>query len=121
MLKLSDDVIRIDAEDDTAMRWIQAQLAVHDNGNWSTGVLTPTMRNGVYQKVTNAGAFRLTPPRESGEMLILLVNGSAAGTVTTSDFDKVTGSSLTTTSGHAFIGAVRVIETWSWLNWQAMQ
>ena len=121
LLRLADDVVRIDAEDDTAMRFVEPQIAVYDNGNSSTAVFTPTMRNGIYQKMTNTGAHRITPPRESGEMCILYVNGSAAGAVTTSDWDKVTGSSFTTTSGHAFMLVIRVIEGWSWINVQALQ
>ena len=121
LLKLAQDVVRIDEEDDTAMRFIEEQLAVFSSGNVSSGVFTPTLRNGVFQKLVNAGAHRLTPLRESGMVVIRYLNGAAAGAVTTSDFDKVTGSAFTTTSGHAFICRITVIESWSWLEVQAMQ
>ena len=62
--------------------------------------------NGVYQTVSNSGAFTIradpTSPAGGCQIFLRVSNAAGAGAVTMSGFGKVTGS-FTTTVGHVFI------------------
>ena len=98
-----------------------ARVTTYDNGTKSTGTLTPDPGNGPTQKYTNGGAHTLAPGTNYGSYILDITNNGSAGSITTSGFTKVTGSSFTTTNGHKFKCYVHVSGLGSLLNVQAMQ
>lgn len=65
--------------------------------------VTPEAGNGPFQAGLNNGAFTLNAGTQYGSYKIRLVNGSAAGAVTFSGFNKqFAGDSPTTTAGDQF-------------------
>lgn len=96
-----------------------------DAGTKSSGTFTPDPANGNLQRAVNGGAHTLAPPSTgSGDAVSLVIqytNNGSAGTITTSGFTKVTGSSLTTTNGDDFMFYITVINGFSVLNVVALQ
>lgn len=91
----------------------------------TSGVLTPTARNGGFQKYVNNGAHTLQPPTENCMLTLLIKNGASAGAITITGFSKVVGTaappSNSTTSGHEFFARITVIDGFSLLEWNALQ
>jgi hypothetical protein len=90
-------------------------------GTKSSGTYTPNPVNGNFATATNGGAHTLAPPTKNCSIVIQYTNNSSAGTITTSGFTKVTGSSITTTSGDDFLFYITKIGTFSHLHVQALQ
>jgi hypothetical protein len=98
----------------------------YDAGTKSSGTFTPDPELGNAQKFVNDGAFTLAPPSpiapaDFTSMIIDQTNGSSAGTITRSGFDKVTGDDLTTTEDDKFRHYISVGPTGSHIHTQAMQ
>lgn len=93
-------------------------------GEKSSGTFTPDPSNGNLQRAYSNGAHVLAPPSlgigDSVSMVIQYTNNSAANTVNTSGFTKVSGS-FTTTNGDDFMCFVTVINGFSHLNIVALQ
>ncbi len=92
-----------------------------DLGTKSSGTVTPDPAARNFQHYTNNGAHTLAPPSATCTIVLDIVNAAAAGIITTSGFSWVTGSSLTTTSGHKFRCFISVGNNGSHLHVQAMQ
>lgn len=96
--------------------------ATSDNdGSKSSGTYTPVFTEGNLKRITNDGAFTLGVPSGEGTCVIQMTNGASAGTVTTSSYTKVTGSTLTTTNGDDFLLFIAVVNGFSHLNVVALQ
>lgn len=93
----------------------------YNAGTKTTGTFTPNEVNGNFQYCVNGGAFTLAPPTNNSTMILQITNNASAGTITTSGFTKVTGSTPGTTDGHDFIGYITKINGFSHLAWQALQ
>lgn len=93
----------------------------YDAGTKSSGTFTPDEANGNFQYVVNGGAHTLAPPTNSSTLVLQYTNNASAGTITTSGFTKVTGTTPTTTNGDDFLAYVTKINGFSHLSWQALQ
>lgn len=113
------NLARLNTEDQTLSGG--ARVTVKDLGNLSGNTITPDPGDRAIQKITNNGAGTIAPGSNHGAYLIVLVNSSGAGAVTTSGFTSVAGDDLTTTNGHKFLGHVVVTADFSSLIWKAMQ
>lgn len=69
----------------------------------------------------NNGAHSLIPGTNDGIATIDIINGSSAGTITTTGWGKVSGDAFTTTTGHVFRCTVKSIAGLSSLEVLAMQ
>jgi hypothetical protein len=92
-----------------------------DDGTKSSGTFTPTFKGGNFRRYVNGGAHTLAPPSGEGTMILQVTANGSAGTITTSGFTKVTGDTITTTSGHDFLFFVTVVNGFSHLHVQALQ
>jgi hypothetical protein len=90
-------------------------------GTKSSGTFTPDPANGNFQYAVNGGAHTLAPPATSCTMIIQYTNNGSAGTITTSGFTKVTGSTLTTTNGDDFFFFITRCNSFTHLAVQALQ
>lgn len=95
--------------------------AVSDQGTQSSGTFTPAAANGAMQKITNGGAFTLSPPSNNTSILLKITNNATAGAITTTGFTKVTGDSFTTTDTHKFVCNVDRIDGETLLHVRALQ
>lgn len=93
----------------------------YNAGTKSTGTFTPDPANGNFQYAVNGGAHTLAPPSSSCTMIVQYTNNATAGTITTSGFTKVTGTTPGTTNGDDFIAFITRINGFSHLAWQALQ
>ena len=118
-LEIGSDVQAYDADTlkaDTADNLTAAFTgAVTNDGSKGSGTYTPTLASGgPIKRISNDGSFTLAPVSPSTNqahvILLLITNGGAAGTITTSGFDAVTGDSFTTTSGHDFFCRIEVVD-----------
>jgi len=91
------------------------------DGTKTSGTYTPTTAGGNFKTATNGGAHTLAPQSEVSTIIIQYTNDGSAGTITTSGWDKVSGDSLTTTSGHDFMMYLTVIGTFQHLHVVALQ
>lgn len=87
----------------------------YNAGTYSGGTFTPNPLLGNIQHYTNNGAHTLAPPSSVSPMIIQVLNGASAGTITTSGFTKVNGDALNTTAGKAFELAIRKLNSYSLL------
>lgn len=87
----------------------------------SSGTFTPDPSLGEFQSAINDGAHTLAPPTRNCKLVIQYTNNTAANTVTTSGFTKVTGDIITLTSGHDFFMNITVCNGFSHLSVQALQ
>lgn len=94
---------------------------LYDAGTQSTGTFTPDPVDGLRQKAVNGGAHTVDPPASDCEITVQYTNNASAGAQTTSNFNAVTGDSLTTTDGHDFLFEIKVINGFSKLNIVALQ
>ncbi len=93
-----------------------------NNGTISSGTFTPDAQTGGnIQHYTNNGAHTLAPPASACSIILDQTNGASAGAVTRSGFTKVTGDSLTTTSGNKFRHFITVGNGGSHCHTQALQ
>lgn len=93
----------------------------YNAGTKSSGTYTPNEANGNLQYAVNGGAHTLAPPTNNCSIVIQYTNNASAGTITTSGFTKVTGSSLTTTNGDDFFLFITKHNGFSHLHVQALQ
>ena len=91
------------------------------DGTKTTGTYTPTTAGGNYKTATNGGAHTLAPQTSVGSIVIQYTNDGSAGSITTSGWDKVSGDSFTTTSGHDFMCYLTVIGSFQHLHVVALQ
>lgn len=92
----------------------------YNAGTKSSGTYTPDAANGNLQYAVNGGAHTLAPMSSSGTVVVQYTNNASAGAVTTSGFDKVSGS-FTTTNGDDFMCYLTVVNTFSHLTIVALQ
>lgn len=90
-------------------------------GTVSAGTLTLNMGDRPLQHYTANGAHTLAPGANTGSILLDIINGSGAGTITTSGWTHVSGEAFTTTSGHKFRCHCSVGQQGSLLVVEAMQ
>lgn len=86
------------------------------DGTISTGTYKPQLSPSNIKSITNAGSFTLSAPDAVNSstaytMLVYITNSGAAGTITMSGFNQVTGDVFTTTSGHIFFVYITVFGT----------
>lgn len=93
----------------------------YNAGTKSSGTFTLNEANGNFQHCVNGGAFTLAPPTNDCTIVLQVTNNASAGTITTSGFTKVTGSSITTTDGHDFFMFITKCNGFSHLAVQALQ
>jgi hypothetical protein len=90
-------------------------------GTVSSGTLTPDPGDRPMQHYTNNGAHTLAPGSSTGSYFLDIVNGAAAGSITTSGWTFVAGDSLTTTNADKFRCSCSIGSNGSLLVVQAMQ
>lgn len=115
---LTGDILT-DAQSDVLTKGFGVTL--HDAGTQSSGTFTPAYTDHNYQAATNGGAHVLAPPTTDGSYAIHYTNNASAGTITTTGFDVVTGSTLTTTNGDEFFFYILRLNGKSHLHVQALQ
>jgi len=82
-----------------------------DQGTKSSGTFTPEPANGVHQKVVNNGAFTWAAPTTEGEFRVKVTNGSSAGVITFSGFERKIGTgALDTINTNKFLVTVGRID-----------
>lgn len=59
--------------------------------------------DGNFQQLINDGAFAIYPPRKTSNIVVLVINGATAGSISTGQFTKVTGDVITTSQDNAFL------------------
>ena len=93
-----------------------------DDGTKSSGTYTPSPVGGNMKRIINGGAFTLAAPTLAGdyEMIIQITNNASAGAITTSGFNRVTGT-FTTTNGHDFFVFITKINNFEYANIVALQ
>ncbi len=111
-------IAALDVEDQTVTGG--ARVTSKSLGTITTGTLTLDPGDRPLQHYTNNGAHTLAPGSNGGSILLEILNGASAGTITTSGFTKVTGS-FTTTNGHKFHCSVIVGNAYSSLTIVALQ
>lgn len=82
-----------------------AVTATTDNdGTIVSGSYTPTPVGGNFKRIVNGGSFNIIAPSAAGDytLIIQMTNGSGAGTITFTGFNRVAGDILTNTVGHNF-------------------
>jgi hypothetical protein len=80
-----------------------AGITPKDLGNTTGGgTKTIDVRDRAMQIIENTEAFTLDVAAQSGQCVLLIKNGSGAGSITTSGFTHVRGDAFTTTNGHVF-------------------
>jgi hypothetical protein len=94
---------------------------IYDHGTKASGTLTCYPEESNFQKVINNGAFTLAVPTENTSIVLQVTNGSASGLVTTSGFTKVSGDSITTSTGDDFFFNLTVVNGFSRLLVEALQ
>ncbi len=80
-----------------------AYVTVLDQGTKSSGTYTLDYGARPLQRLTNGGAFTLSPDSAEGTLILHIINNASAGSVTTSGWTLVDGDGFTTTNGHEFI------------------
>lgn len=90
-------------------------------GTKSSGTFTPLPSDGNFQTATNGGSHTLGVPASTCSIVIQYTNNSSAGTISTSGYTKVTGSTITTTNGDDFLMFITVVGSFSHLHVQALQ
>jgi hypothetical protein len=117
----SATIAALDVEDQTltgGARVTSKSLGTPTNG--STVTLDPGDRP-IQHLTNNVAGFTLAPGSNGGSIILEILNGASAGTITTSGFTKVSGDSFTTTNGHKFHCSVIVGNAYSSLSVLALQ
>lgn len=114
------EILKADTDDNITAGY----TATADNdGAKSSGTYTPDPAGGNLKRITKAGAFTLAAPTAAGDytMVIQMTNTSSTGSVSTSGFSKVSGDTITSTSGHDFFLFITKINGYTSLIVQALQ
>jgi hypothetical protein len=98
-----------------------ARITPKDLGTMTTGTLTVDPGDCPMQKYVNNGAHTLGELSGEGSCVTWIINGSSAGAITTSEWDRKDGDSFTTTDGHIFRVHMERVGTFSYMNVRAMQ
>jgi hypothetical protein len=99
-----------------------ASVTIKDLGTpTAASTVTLDMSKRPIQKITNNAAFILAPDSADGHVLLFVVNGSTAGTITLSGFDYVLGDPPTNTNGHRFLYSIYRIDGFDILFRKALQ
>ena len=93
----------------------------YDIGTIASGTLTLNPDNGSFQNYTNNGAHTLAPQTGNSSIMVHITNAAAAGAITTSGYDLVTGDAFTTTDTHEFVANSIVVNGKKILNVFALQ
>ena len=113
-----DNTFRLDTENQVIAGG--ATVTIKDLGSITSGTVTPDPGDRPLQKYTNNGAHTFDPSTNHGSYNLTIVNGGSAGAITTSNFDKVTGDSFTTTPSDIFLCSVVITDVFSLLQVQAI-
>jgi len=97
------------------------RITSFDIGVVNSGTLTLDPGDRPMQHYTANGAHTLAPGSNIGSFLLDIINGSSAGTITTSGWTKVSGDTFTTTNAHKFRCSCSIGQQGSLLVIQAMQ
>jgi hypothetical protein len=118
-----DTMLRSDTSKNLTKGFTGSSYAINGGSAVTTGTTTPDPANGNLQHMTNGGASTFAAPTASNEytMVVEVTNNGSAGTLTISGFDKQSGDSLTTTSGHVFLLYIVKHKNTKHLNVVAMQ
>ena len=92
------------------------QYTADDDGTKTSGTYTPAYAGGNIKTAVNGGAHTLAPQTGNGVIIVQYTNDGSAGSLTTSGYDKVSGDTVTTTSGHDFLMQSTVIGAFSHLH-----
>ena len=113
------EILRADTDDNVTAGY----TATADNdGEQSSGTYTPDPAGGNLKRITNGGSFTLAAPTAAGDYtMVIQMTNTAAGTVSTSGFNKVSGNSITTTIGDDFFLFITKINGFTSLTVQALQ
>lgn len=108
---------------DTSLTAGYTATAVNDGTKSAAVVYTPSPAGGNMRTITNGGAFTLAAPTASGDytMVLQITNSATAGAITLSGFNKITGSSITTTVGHDFFIYITKVNGFILANVAALQ
>lgn len=79
-----------------------ARVTSKDLGSMSSGTLTLDTGDRPMQHYLNGGAHSLSPGSNGGSVILDVTNITGAGAITFTGWTKVSGDSITTTSGHKF-------------------
>lgn len=92
-------------------------------GTVSTGTVTPTPVTGNLKRMVNGGAHTLAAPTVGGDYTIVMqyTNGAAAGALSLTGFNKVTGDAYTVTNGHDFLIFITRVNGFRHAHIQALQ
>lgn len=113
------DTLKADLSDNLTVGYT---TTTYNAGTKSTGTFTPNPALGNLQRAVNGGAHTLAPPTAGDcTMVIQYTNNASAGSITTSGFTKVDGSTITTTDGHDFLFYITVANGFSYLSVKALQ
>jgi hypothetical protein len=99
------------------------RLTAYSVGTLSSGTYTTDSGLGPVQYLTNNGAFTMAAPLNDGELDVLVINSTSAGSITFAGFNvgSNTGDTYTTTSGNRFIAMIRRINGSTTYKWAALQ
>ena len=111
------DILRADTADVLTAGYAATP---YNNGEQTSGTLTPDEANGNFQYAENGGAHTLAPPTNNCTIVIQYTNNSSAGAITTSGFTKVDGE-FDTTDGNDFFAYITKLNGFSHLNVVALQ
>jgi hypothetical protein len=97
------------------------QYTADDDGTKTSGTYTPAYAGGNIKVAVNGGAHTLAPQSGNGVIIVQYTNDGSAGSLTTSGYDKVSGDTVTTTSGHDFLMTSTVVGSFQHLHVVALQ
>jgi hypothetical protein len=112
------DTLKADTDDTLSGGY---QYTTDADGTKTSGTYTPAYTGGNVKTATNGGAHTLAPQSGNGTIIIQYTNDGSAGSITTSGWDKVSGDSVTTTSGHDFMFYLTVVGAFQHLHVVALQ
>lgn len=99
-----------------------ASVAV-DDGTVASGTYTPSYVGGSYRKITVNGAITIAMPATAGayDIVLDIVMGASAGTITTSGATKVDPVPFVTTAGYAYRAYISKSAAGIYVLWVALQ
>jgi hypothetical protein len=112
------DTLKADTDDTLSGGF---QYTADADGTKTSGTYTPAYTGGNVKTAINGGGHTLAPQSGDGTIIIQYTNDGSAGSITTSGWDKVSGDSLTTTSGHDFMMYLTVVGAFQHLHVVALQ
>lgn len=94
-----------------------------NDGAKASGTYTPTYVGGNYRYAQSTGAWTLAAPTAmtTGTLVVCLEIQAGSGAISITGFQKITGDSLSSTVGHAFLMFMTVVGGYKHLHIQALQ